>query len=204
MSAVSPLALPQSAPTQTGRLDWPLVAAWAGLVALLAVNLPAFLCMGLDSDILMYDLCARRVLAGDVHYRDLLETNFPGIVWLHMIFRSVVGWSFEALRGGGRGHRCRVGLAADPVAAARLAGLDAGVRRHRPLRLLPDPVRVVPLPARRVDASAGAGGAGAPPPAGRTDCCGPTRGFWGAWAGRRWRGAGRRPAGSSRSSPSPR
>src|SRR5689334_2864688 len=101
MSAASPLALPQSELTRPGsgsRLDRPTIAAWAGLVALLAVNLPAFLCMGLDSDTLMYDVCARRVLAGDVHYRDLLETNFPGIVWSHMVFRSVVGWSFEALR----------------------------------------------------------------------------------------------------------
>jgi hypothetical protein len=46
----------------------------------------------------MYDLCARRVLAGDVHYRDLLENNFPGIVWLHMAFRSLLGWRPEALR----------------------------------------------------------------------------------------------------------
>ena len=100
-TSTSTPTLPRPAPTQAGsrtRLDWPTVAAWVGLVALLAVNLPAFLCLGLDSDTLMYDVCARRVLAGDVHYRDLLETNFPGIVWLHMLVRSVVGWSSEALR----------------------------------------------------------------------------------------------------------
>src|SRR5262245_1639229 len=76
----------------------PLVIAWGTLVALLVVNLPAFVCMGLDSDILMYDLCARRVLAGDVHYRDLLETNFPGIVWAHMVVRTLFGWRPEVLR----------------------------------------------------------------------------------------------------------
>src|SRR5205823_212081 len=76
----------------------PVVAAWGALAALLAVNLPGFVCLGLDSDILMYDLCARRVLAGDVHYRDLLETNFPGIVWAHMAIRTVFGWRPEVLR----------------------------------------------------------------------------------------------------------
>src|SRR3954451_19639920 len=76
----------------SSRPDWRLLAAWGLLVALVAVNLPAFLCLGLDCDILMYDVCARRVLAGDVHYRDLLENNFPGIVWLHMAFRSLFGW----------------------------------------------------------------------------------------------------------------
>jgi hypothetical protein len=100
MSA-APLTLPETEPTHAAprtRLRWPLIVAWVGLIALFAVNLPSFLCLGLDSDILMYDLCARRVLAGDVHYRDLLETNFPGIVWLHMAIRSVVGWQSEALR----------------------------------------------------------------------------------------------------------
>src|SRR5215471_2991835 len=86
-------------PSRTGgRVDRSLVIAWGVLAALLAVNLPGFLCMGLDSDILMYDLCARRVLAGDVHYRDLLETNFPGIVWAHMAIRSLFGWRPEVLR----------------------------------------------------------------------------------------------------------
>ena len=80
------------------RATWPLVMAWAALAGLLLINLPAFLYMGLDSDISMYDLVARRVLRGDVHYRDLLETNFPGIVWLHIAFRSLFGWSSEALR----------------------------------------------------------------------------------------------------------
>jgi len=54
--------------------------------------------MGLDCDTCLYDLIARRVMAGDVHYRDLLDVNLPGIVWLHMLFRSIVGWSSEALR----------------------------------------------------------------------------------------------------------
>jgi hypothetical protein len=101
MSAASPLTLPQpETPARSAAAhSWTATAiAWSLLFALLAVNLPAFICMGLDSDILMYDLIARRVLAGDVHYRDLLETNFPGIIWLHMTFRSLFGWRSEALR----------------------------------------------------------------------------------------------------------
>jgi hypothetical protein len=69
-----------------------LIAAW------FVIQVPAFLCMGLDIDINMYDVMARRVMAGDAHYRDLLETNFPGIVWLHILIRSVFGWSSVALR----------------------------------------------------------------------------------------------------------
>lgn len=72
--------------------------AWIVFVLLVAIHLPAYLCMGLDVDISMYDLVARRVLRGDVHYRDLLETNFPGIVWLHMIVRSLFGWRPEVLK----------------------------------------------------------------------------------------------------------
>ncbi len=80
------------------RGSWTLVAAWGGLIALLLINLPAFLCMGLDSDASSYDLVARRVALGGVHYRDLLDANLPGIVWLHMVFRSLLGWRSEALR----------------------------------------------------------------------------------------------------------
>src|SRR5262245_33322966 len=74
------------------------VTAACVLADWLVLQLPAFLCMGLDCDISMYDLCARRVLAGDTHYHDLFETNFPGIVWLHMAVRSVLGWRSEVLR----------------------------------------------------------------------------------------------------------
>jgi hypothetical protein len=69
-----------------------LLAAW------LVVQLPAFLCMGPEVDPNMYDVVARRVLKGDVHYQDLLETNFPGIVWVHMAVHTLFGWSTVTLR----------------------------------------------------------------------------------------------------------
>lgn len=77
---------------------WPRRVAGTALAALLVVNVPLFLCMPLATDANLYDLCARNVLRGGVHYRDVLDNNFPGIVWLHAGIRSVVGWRSEAIR----------------------------------------------------------------------------------------------------------
>ncbi|HEX5269284.1 MAG TPA: hypothetical protein VFW33_02300 [Gemmataceae bacterium] len=72
--------------------------AWLALALVLVVNVPLFLCMPLCADATLYDLAARNVLRGGVHYRDVFETNLPGMVWLHAAARSVVGWRPEALR----------------------------------------------------------------------------------------------------------
>ena len=40
------------------------VPLWSVLAAVLVVNVPAFVCMGLDPDALQWDLCTRAVLAG--------------------------------------------------------------------------------------------------------------------------------------------
>ena len=45
---------------------------------------------------MLYDLQARCLLNGGVLYRDVLEPNLPGIVWIHAIVRSVIGWSSPA------------------------------------------------------------------------------------------------------------
>lgn len=68
------------------------------LLIVLGINLPVFLRMGLDSDVCMYDLCARGIERGQAHYRDQVETNFPGVVWIHLAVRAAAGWSSEALR----------------------------------------------------------------------------------------------------------
>ena len=68
------------------------------LAVLLAVCLPLFLCMPPETDITFYDLCARNILRGGVHYRDAFDTNLPGMVWLHALVRSTLGWRSEALR----------------------------------------------------------------------------------------------------------
>jgi hypothetical protein len=79
------------------RFSVPTTVLGLLLVGWLVVQLPAFLCMGLY-DPTVYDLLARRVMKGDVLYRDLLETNFPGMVWAHMAIRTLFGWSTAELR----------------------------------------------------------------------------------------------------------
>lgn len=72
--------------------------AWTMLVLLLVANLPLFLCMPLNDDAAMYDLQAQNLLRGGVLYRDILEPNLPGIVWLQAAIRFVLGPSSLALR----------------------------------------------------------------------------------------------------------
>jgi hypothetical protein len=54
--------------------------------------------MGPDGDVILYDLMAQRVLAGDSQYHTMFDVNFPGIVWLHAVIRSLFGWRSEVLR----------------------------------------------------------------------------------------------------------
>jgi hypothetical protein len=72
--------------------------AWIVLAVILIFNVPLFLCMPLWPDTTLYDVCARNILSGGVHYRDVFDNNFPGIVWLHVLIRSLLGWSHEAIR----------------------------------------------------------------------------------------------------------
>ncbi len=62
------------------------------------VGVPLFLRMPVWCDITLYDMAAKNILTGGVHYRDLFDTNTPGYVWLLAGLRSVIGWSSEALR----------------------------------------------------------------------------------------------------------
>ncbi|WP_339732535.1 hypothetical protein [uncultured Gimesia sp.] len=54
--------------------------------------------MPLATDVVFYDLQAQMVLNGGTLYRDMFETNLPGIVWVHMLVRSLVGMSSDAIR----------------------------------------------------------------------------------------------------------
>jgi hypothetical protein len=76
----------------------PLVLSLVCLVAVLAIGLPLFLRTPIWVDVTYHDLSAWNVLHGGVHYRDVFETNLPGMVWLHALVRPVVGWSHEAIR----------------------------------------------------------------------------------------------------------
>ena len=73
------------------------VIVWTCLLILMAVQLPLFVQQTLTPDTVLYDLQAQRLLNGGVLYRDIVEPNLPGIVWVHAAVRSIIGWSSQAL-----------------------------------------------------------------------------------------------------------
>ncbi len=81
-----------------GRGRWSSAFAWTTLGVFLLLGLPLFLCLPLWADVTLYDLAARAVLRGGVHYRDIFDTNLPGMVWLHLAVRTLLGWRSEAIR----------------------------------------------------------------------------------------------------------
>ena len=68
----------------------------AGLFAVLGV--PVFLRLPLWCDVTLYDVAARSLLAGGVHYRDVFDTNPPGFVWCLTLLRATLGTSTIAVR----------------------------------------------------------------------------------------------------------
>ncbi|MCH7726776.1 MAG: hypothetical protein IH991_09890 [Planctomycetes bacterium] len=50
------------------------------------------------ADVVLYDLQAENLLSGGAQYREIFEPNLPGIVWLHIAIRSVLGPSSLAMR----------------------------------------------------------------------------------------------------------
>ncbi len=85
-------------PSRKGLLRFTAAVPWVALAVVLCVGLPLFVCMPLWADATLYDIAARNVLSGGVHYREVFDTNLPGMVWLHMLVRTLFGWSSEALR----------------------------------------------------------------------------------------------------------
>jgi hypothetical protein len=86
------------APAEGPRARWSWRLGWCALALLLLVAVPLHVSMPLFSDVIQYDISARVVLKGGVHYRDVFDTNLPGMVWVHMAIRSLLGWSSEAFR----------------------------------------------------------------------------------------------------------
>jgi hypothetical protein len=75
-------------------------AVLAGFVVL-AVGVyavPLFLRMPLTNDAQMYDLQVRLLEQGGVLYKDILEPNLPGVVWIQSLVRQIAGPSSEALK----------------------------------------------------------------------------------------------------------
>jgi len=73
-------------------------AAWAVVIALLVTSGPLFLCMPITDDAALWGLHAQVLLDGGMPYRDVLETNPPGTLWLVAAIRWTLGTSSVALR----------------------------------------------------------------------------------------------------------
>jgi hypothetical protein len=67
-------------------------------VIALVVGLPLFLRSPLWADLTLYDVAARNLLWGGVHYRDVFDTNLPGFVWIMALIRGALGFDLLALR----------------------------------------------------------------------------------------------------------
>ncbi len=67
-------------------------------VAALIVGLPLFLRSPPWCDITLYQMAARNILRGGVHYRDIFDTNLPGFVWAMTALYSAFGASVVAVR----------------------------------------------------------------------------------------------------------
>ena len=88
-----------SAPPRAVLRPWRSAGCgWAVAVLALVAGVPLFLRMPPWPDITLYDMAARALLRGGVLYRDVFDTNLPGVVWVMAGVRSVLGWSYEALR----------------------------------------------------------------------------------------------------------
>jgi hypothetical protein len=61
-------------------------------------GVPLFLCRPPWNDVTLHDMAARAILRGGVHYRDVFDTNLPGIDWAMALIRAAFGWSYEILR----------------------------------------------------------------------------------------------------------
>src|SRR5580658_1701306 len=84
-SRYSPMPIPTPLPWRS--LWLPRLAVFFALLA----GLPLYLQSPLWCDITLYDLAARNLLKGGVHYRDLFDTNLPGFVWLLTGLRWLFG-----------------------------------------------------------------------------------------------------------------
>lgn len=95
--AVAPVRSAATGPAPARSSHGLLPALLCGL-ALLVIGGPPFLRMPLTNDAVLFDLQARLLSEGSVLYRDILEPNLPGVVWIHRAVRGVLGDSPEALR----------------------------------------------------------------------------------------------------------
>src|SRR4051794_30443222 len=92
-SQMEEIVLDQPAAALAGKVavspaEW---LGWCGLALVLVGGVPLFLRMPLWADPIQYDIAARNVLRGGMHYRDVFDVNLPGMVWLHAAIRGLFG-----------------------------------------------------------------------------------------------------------------
>jgi hypothetical protein len=95
------MPFPEADSTDRPRRNWPwrsAILGWLVALAVLAAATPIFLCMPPWNDVTLHDMAVRSMLRGGVHYRDVFDTNLPGIDWLMAGVRFTLGWKYEALR----------------------------------------------------------------------------------------------------------
>ena len=98
------MSLPESNPLEAAkgfpwqRLWRSAALGWAATAVFLFIGLPIYFCMPPGVDTTLYDTAVRAVLGGGTHYRDVFDTNLPGIVWCMALIRATCGWSTEVLR----------------------------------------------------------------------------------------------------------
>src|SRR4051812_16662984 len=99
MTSIPPKPLRLPVKLAAARLPW-RSARVGGLVAAAALlaGLPLFLRMPLWCDVTLYDMAARAILSGGVHYRDVFDTNLPGYPLLLAGIRWLFGNSMEVVR----------------------------------------------------------------------------------------------------------
>lgn len=71
---------------------------WLVATAALVVGGPLFLCLPPWNDVTLHDMVVRTILRGGVPYRDVFDTNLPGIDWAMAAVRLLFGWGYEVLR----------------------------------------------------------------------------------------------------------
>jgi hypothetical protein len=93
------MATHEGEPDFSWRRPWrSAVAGWTVAGVVLLAGVPLFLCMPPWNDVTLHDMAARSILRGGVHYRDVFDTNLPGIDWAMAGVRAAFGWSYEVLR----------------------------------------------------------------------------------------------------------
>ena len=145
----------------------------SGLLAVLGV--PVFLRLPLWCDVTLYDVAAREILSGGVHYRDVFDTNPPGFVWCLTLLRATLGTSSIAVRavdlaifagivfaldrlakmGGGSGSSR--GWAAAAALAIYLFGTEY-IHAQRDIWLALPILAALVLRLRRIGSTSGGGG----------------------------------------------